>query len=458
MGDTEKDERPKEYTSGQLLTGKKRFSWLKAFPVMAIVGVVGITLAFNAFAATPSANEATVRGLYQGMLCRAPSNADIKYWGGKLNSESLEKVTLTIYNTAEATKIRNAGGCHTTTSGSNNTAPTATAPSYDPTNWIKQQYRDILHREADSAGLKYWKDKMDKGMTKDEVVKALKYVAAKNTPTNAGNNDGTQTDIKKCHDHLVNISEYASYGSEAKLPTGVTIQDVADDIVRNIYASAVGSSGWDLTTEQATNSKKILNCSITPAKLAADLKASDAGKAHIQELIDHKTNVTNPINDAYMQVFLAAYAAHGSKFTVRPWILSQAGVDDCTNFMKTYKPGSGKIAPSWCFRDLDLNYPMNEYWDAIVSGGTQPLSVALAGISSGSAGLCPEIPEGSSNPFPSCENGGQFVDQTSLETAQAQVATQNGGTRPSRMPGNRQVPGSNSQDIPPVGELSNERG
>ena len=53
----------------------------------------------------------------------------------------------------------------------NGVAPTSQTPLNNTTEFVKQQYRDFLNREADSVGLQYWVDVLNSGtMTKAQVI------------------------------------------------------------------------------------------------------------------------------------------------------------------------------------------------------------------------------------------------------------------------------------------------
>jgi hypothetical protein len=53
----------------------------------------------------------------------------------------------------------------------NGVAPTSQTPLNNTTEFVKQQYRDFLNREADSVGLQYWVNVLDGGtMTKAQVI------------------------------------------------------------------------------------------------------------------------------------------------------------------------------------------------------------------------------------------------------------------------------------------------
>lgn len=433
----------------QSLAGKKKFSWLVALPVMVAVAIVGIFIVFNTFAAT--ASESYVRDLYTGLLGRTPATTDsgVKYWATRIdNGKSTKAAVYTaIYNSSEAKSYRDKliksgnysvpGATPTTPAqqakqGASDsrkpvTGTATTAQVAAQTAWVKSAYKEVFGREIDKTGLAFWVDQLTKrGKSQADVRKVFNDKKTADDAKSAKSSKPTaKLTAKQCRAQLLKDGGYSP-----GLDSYFTNKTIAQGIVRDSYYSNTGKEGWELTSEMVKQVELIENCQKTRKQLAAELKASPAGQAHTSKEKDFVENVKGPINDAYMEIFVAAWEAKGRKFTVVPFQLSQQGVEYCTNFMNSYKPGSGKLIAHYCFRNVGLNDlggngAMNEYWESQVRTGQVDIGGAVAAISSKSAGICPRNVDGNDAAveeiFPSCAGGGQFISQEDLSSAQAQL-------------------------------------
>lgn len=435
--------------SSPLLSKKSSFGWARALLIAIPLALVGIFIVFNTFAAT--ASETYVRDLYTGLLGRTPATTDsgVKYWATRIdNGKSTKAAVYTaIYNSSEAKSYRDKliksgnysvpGATPTTPAqqakqgASDSKKPvtgTATAAQVAAqTAWVKTAYKEVFGRDIDKAGLAFWVDQLTKrGKSQAEVRKVFndKKTAADAKSAKSGKPSAKLT-AKQCRAQLLKDGGYAS-----GVHTYFTDKVIAETIVRDAYIAYTTHSGWELTSEMWKQVDLVQNCQKTKKQLAAELKASPDGQARTTKDKDFVENVKGPINDAYMQIFIAAWEAKGRKFTVVPFQLSAAGVEYCTNFMRTYKPGSGKLIAYYCFRNVGLddlggNGAMNEYWEAQVRAGQVDVGGAVAAISSKSAGVCPRNVDGNDAAieeiFPSCAGGGQFISAEDLASAQAQL-------------------------------------
>jgi hypothetical protein len=88
--------------------------------------------------------------LYQAAFDRAPDAAGLKYWVGDLDKgNNLQQVAQGFVDSAEFKQLN---------------------PGNDPKSIINNLYLNVLHREADASGFKYWEDSMANGMTTSEML------------------------------------------------------------------------------------------------------------------------------------------------------------------------------------------------------------------------------------------------------------------------------------------------
>ncbi len=441
-------EHSKEHAQSTQLTPKKSsFGWAKALFISIPLALVGVFIVLSTFAAT--ASESYVRDLYTGLLGRTPATTDsgVKYWASRIDSGKSTKAAVytSIYNSAEAKNYRDkliksgnyavpttpvtpaqqakqgAGDSKKPITGTATAAQVATQ-----TAWVKSAYKQVFGREIDQTGLAYWVNQLTKqGKTQAAVRKFFNDKKIADDAKSAKNTKSTaKLTAKQCRAQLLKAGGYTNDDGYR------TNEDIARGIVRDSYYSNTGREGWELSSEMVKQAKLVESCQKTRKQLAAELKASPAGQAYAAKQKDFEENVRKPINDAYMQIFIAAWEAKGRKFTEVPFQLSAAGVEYCTNFMNEYKPGSGKLIAHYCYRNVGLNDlggngAMNEYWESMVRANQVSVGEAVAAISSKSAGVCQRNVYGDDavyeQIFPSCAGGGQFISQEDLENLQAQL-------------------------------------
>lgn len=88
--------------------------------------------------------------LYQAAFDRAPDAAGLKYWIGDLDKgNTLQQVAQGFVDSAEFKTLN---------------------PGSDAKSMINNFYLNVLHREADASGFKYWEDSMANGMTANEML------------------------------------------------------------------------------------------------------------------------------------------------------------------------------------------------------------------------------------------------------------------------------------------------
>ena len=434
--------------STQLLSKKSSFGWAKALLIAIPLALVGVFIVLNTFAAT--ASEIYVRDLYTGLLGRTPATSDsgVKYWASRIDSGKSTKAAVytAIYNSSEAKNYRDklikSGNYAVPTTpvtpaeqarqGAGDskkpiTGKATAAQIAAQTAWVKSAYKEVFGREIDQAGLNYWVDQLTKqGKTQADV---RKFFNDKKTADGAKNAKSAKTNVKltakQCRAQLIKDGGFAT-----GVQTYFTDKVIAESIVRDAYIAYTNHSGWEFNSEMWKQVDLVQSCQKTKNQLAAELKASPDGQARTAKDKEFVENVRGPINDTYMEIFIAAWEAKGRKFTVVPFQLSAEGVEYCTSFMNTYKPGSGKLIPYYCFRNVGLNDQgdngsMNQYWEHQVKIGMISVEEAISAIQSKSAGVCPRNVNGDDAKveeiFPSCAGGGQFISQEDLSSAQAKV-------------------------------------
>ena len=96
--------------------------------------------------------EAYVARIYTKALGRKPEAAGLKYWTSEINNKKRTPVAV-----AEAFFF----------------TPEFTNKKLNNTNFVKVLYRTFMGREADSAGLKYWVNRLNKGESRKSVLRAF---------------------------------------------------------------------------------------------------------------------------------------------------------------------------------------------------------------------------------------------------------------------------------------------
>lgn len=96
--------------------------------------------------------EAYVARIYTKALGRNPEAAGLKYWTSEINNKKRTPVAV-----AEAFFF----------------TPEFTNKKLNNTNYVKVLYRTFMGREADSAGLKYWVNRLNKGESRKSVLRAF---------------------------------------------------------------------------------------------------------------------------------------------------------------------------------------------------------------------------------------------------------------------------------------------
>ena len=96
--------------------------------------------------------EAYVARIYTKALGRNPEAAGLKYWTSEINNKKRTPVAV-----AEAFFF----------------TPEFTNKKLNNTNFVKVLYRTFMGREADSAGLKYWVNRLNKGESRKSVLRAF---------------------------------------------------------------------------------------------------------------------------------------------------------------------------------------------------------------------------------------------------------------------------------------------
>ena len=107
----------------------------------------GSTLALDVGAGE---NAGSAYRLYKAAFDRTPDNAGLKYWINDLdNGSNIQMVAQSFVASAEFKTLN--------PSGSNQSI-------------INSYYKNVLHRDADASGLKYWEDSMANGMSASDVL------------------------------------------------------------------------------------------------------------------------------------------------------------------------------------------------------------------------------------------------------------------------------------------------
>lgn len=194
--------------------------------------------------------EKFVRRLYKDCLGREAEEAGLKAWKEQLCNKTIDGASIGAgfvfseeYMSKETTK----------------------------TEYIKMLYKVFMGREADEAGLKYWKNEMMKGMSREEVFKGFV--------------DSNEY-IKICSDSGIVKGTYAVKGiADRKATTGVVTKSITDYVER-IYDKALnrGSDpeGIKYWSEQIANEEWD---SVAVAKFFIISKEFEAKKLNDEEYV-----------------------------------------------------------------------------------------------------------------------------------------------------------------------------
>lgn len=122
----------------------------------------GSTLALDTKAGE---NAGSAYRLYKAAFDRTPDNKGLKYWINDLdNGANIQQVAKGFVDSAEFKTLN---------------------PSNSQQSIINSYYKNVLHREADAGGLKYWGDAMASGMTASEML--VSFSESQENITNTAN-------------------------------------------------------------------------------------------------------------------------------------------------------------------------------------------------------------------------------------------------------------------------------
>lgn len=122
----------------------------------------GSTLAIDVEAGQ---NAGSAYRLYKAAFDRTPDNNGLKYWINDLdNGANIQQVAKGFVDSAEFKTLN---------------------PANSQQSIINNYYKNVLHREADAGGLKYWEDAMANGMTASEML--VSFSESQENITNTAN-------------------------------------------------------------------------------------------------------------------------------------------------------------------------------------------------------------------------------------------------------------------------------
>jgi hypothetical protein len=172
------------FTSGSGgLKSLKAINWKRAFPLIAIIALVGGALVFSSFAG--SSNSDFVTNLYNTCLGRSPDSSGLNYWVTEINTGKRTQANVQAYFKSISTN-----GCAGTAPAApaSSSAPVATkTPIAGGSNdeFVKNLYLACLGRTADYQGLTYWSKELDSGKRTRPAVQqyflSLSKTGCKNT-------------------------------------------------------------------------------------------------------------------------------------------------------------------------------------------------------------------------------------------------------------------------------------
>ncbi len=378
-------------TGGGGLREKRQLSWPKMGLIAIVVAIVGGFLVWGTFAT--SANTAWVQSQYQALLGRPADSSGLAFWTSRIDKDPGQKNVMiaTIQATTEYKNYQASKNSNPSTP-----APSSNSGDAETTAYIQATFQRLLGRSPTANDLSAWLARLKSNWTQPQFEKQLsesaegkRYAEKKSTSTTDPNSRSCAVDKDKASnsatsDPFNNWSNIHYVQWLFRISFG---RDPADDDTGVVYWTRVLDS-----------------CQKTRTEVRSAISASNEAKAYAAKQAEIKETVIKPLKNTYMELLQAALAKEGD-FSARSGEIYK--YSNCTDWMKTYTPGSGEMIYDFCFQGVGLMRPELDYWvHQITVTKFVTVNEAIAAIKSNASFAC-NSPLGSM--MPSCQGGGKYA-------------------------------------------------